>query len=51
VVINQPKAYTYFTTHKVKYKSFKGNSGQVTIKAKGNNGKHNGAGKSNGRGH
>jgi hypothetical protein len=51
VVINQPRAYNYFTTHKVKYKGYKGNRGQVTIKAKGNNGNHYGQGKNKGRGH
>jgi hypothetical protein len=32
VVINQPKAYQYFTTHKVKYVGYKGNRSQVIIR-------------------
>lgn len=32
VVINQPKAYQYFTTHKIKYKGYKGNRSQVIIR-------------------
>lgn len=32
VVINQPRAYQYFHTHKVKYVGYKGNRGQVIIK-------------------
>lgn len=32
VVINQPRAYQYFTTHKVKYVGYKGNRSQVIIR-------------------
>lgn len=32
VVINQPKAYQYFTTHKIKYVGYKGNRSQVIIR-------------------
>jgi hypothetical protein len=31
VVINQPRAYQYFTTHKVKYVGYKGNRGNQVI--------------------
>ena len=47
VVVNQPKAYKYYTTHKVKYAKYKGNKGQGVIK--GNNGHGNGHGKGKGR--
>ncbi len=36
VVINQPRAYNYFTTHKVKYVGYKGNRSQVIIKNSNN---------------
>jgi hypothetical protein len=32
VVVNQPKAYLHYHTHKVKYSTFRGNRSQVIIK-------------------
>ncbi len=32
VVVNQPKAYLYFTDHKVKYKRYKAKRGQIVIR-------------------
>lgn len=32
VVINEPRAYQYYTTHKVKYVGYKGNRSQVIIR-------------------
>jgi hypothetical protein len=32
VVVNQPRAYRYFTTHKVKYAGYRGNRSQVIIR-------------------
>ncbi len=32
VVINEPRAYQYYSTHRVKYKGYKGNRGQVIIR-------------------
>lgn len=63
VVINQPRPYRYFNTHKVKYSGYRGNHSQVIIrnsddskyykvkghpKYNGNNG--NGKGKGHGKG-
>lgn len=54
VVINQPRAYQYYQTHKVKYAMYRGNRNQVIIvnskeaKYKRNghdNGNHNGNGR------
>ena len=62
VVINGPKPYLHYTTHRVTYAKYKGNSGQVIIKnsndpkyyvVKGHpkyNGGNNGNGKGNGNG-
>ncbi|MEO7923230.1 MAG: hypothetical protein ABIR30_06085 [Chitinophagaceae bacterium] len=52
VVVNQPKAYLYYPTHKVKYAKYKGNRGQTVIVQKPkSNGHDNGnrGGKSKGR--
>lgn len=56
VVVNQPKAYLYYPSHKVKYAKYRGNRSQVIIKNnkapkyyKSNNGRGNG--KNKGRGH
>jgi hypothetical protein len=38
VVINEPRAYRYYSTHKVKYAKYKGNHGQP-YKSKGGHGK------------
>lgn len=51
VVVNQPKAYLYYPSHKVKYGKYKGNHSQVVIKNykspkyKSNHGKSHGKGK------
>lgn len=61
VVLTSPNAYRSFNTHKVKYAGYRNRPGQVTIKAKGNNGNHygqyknkgnngHGKGKGNGKG-
>ena len=59
VVINEPYAYRYFTTHKVRYSGYRGNHSQVIIrnsnagKYKSNgyhgNGRAHGKGKGHGR--
>lgn len=46
VVVNQPKAYLYYPSHKTKYAKFKGYKGQpVKYRAGGNSGNSNGRGK------
>ncbi len=53
VVVNQPKAYIYYHSHKVKYAKYKGNHSQIIIKTnKGPKYKsHQGNGHGRGRGH
>lgn len=36
VVINQPRAYQYYSTHKVKYGKYKGNHSQMIIRSSNN---------------
>ncbi|MDZ4796127.1 MAG: hypothetical protein SGI83_17745 [Bacteroidota bacterium] len=52
VVVNQPKAYLYYPSHKVKYAKYKGYKGQpVKYKSKANgNGNSNGNRNGNGNG-
>ena len=50
VVINQPKAYLYYPTHKVKYAKYKGNHSQVII-IKNNEAKYKRNGHDNGNHH
>jgi hypothetical protein len=50
VVINQPRAYQYYSTHRVKYSGYKGHKGQANLKDKYNNG-NRGKGKGRGRNH
>ncbi|HEX7844202.1 MAG TPA: hypothetical protein VF476_00295 [Chitinophagaceae bacterium] len=64
VVVNQPRAYQYYNTHRVKYAGYRGNRGQVVIRNSDNpryyvvkghpkyksQGRGNGRGKGNGRG-
>ena len=50
VVINQPKAYLYYPTHKVKYAKYRGNHSQVII-IKSNEAKYKRNGHDNGNHH
>jgi hypothetical protein len=59
VVVNEPRAYQYYQSHKVKYARYKGNGGQFIIKNSKaakykrnghDNGNHNGQNNGRGRG-
>lgn len=53
VVVNEPKPYMYFHTHKVKYAKYKNCHGQQKYKGggNGNHGKGHGNGQGKGNGH